>query len=249
MSHFTLLQMTQDILSALDSDKVNSISDTAESEQVVDIIRDVYYELLSDKEWPHLWQLQPLTALGDTSHPNYLTIPDSVVEMKDFRYNKRKSTDTKDKYETVEYLSPEDFLNVCNSYDSSAADSVSITDFDGAKFVIKNDEAPTYWTTFDDKYIVTNSYDSGVDSTLQASKTQVMAYVTPTFTESDVFVPDFPEDVLPYLLAESKSRAFVNLKQMVNEKVEQSAKRLRRKLSRRNWRVYGGIQYPNYGWK
>lgn len=247
MAHFTLLQMTQDILSALDSDKVNSISDTAEAEQVVDIIRNVYYELLSDKDWPHLWKFQQLTALGDTSHPNYLTIPDSVVEMKDFRYNKRKSTDTKDKYESVTYLEPEDFVSFCNSYDSSVSDSVTITDFGGAKFVIKNDEAPTYYTTFDDTYIVCNSYDSGVDSTLQASKTQVMAYVQPTFTESDSFVPDFPEDVMVYLLAEAKSRAFVSLKQMVNEKVEQAAKRLRRKLSRRNWRIYGGINYPDYG--
>ena len=45
MPKLTVLDMTQKILSSMDSDDVNSISDTEESLQVVDIIEDTYHDM------------------------------------------------------------------------------------------------------------------------------------------------------------------------------------------------------------
>ena len=41
----TLLQMVQSILSDMDSEAVNSISDTVEAEQVASVIQDTFFEL------------------------------------------------------------------------------------------------------------------------------------------------------------------------------------------------------------
>ena len=48
MAKMTLLEMTQNILSAMDSDAVNSIGDTVESLQVADVIVETYYELFAN---------------------------------------------------------------------------------------------------------------------------------------------------------------------------------------------------------
>ena len=45
MPKLTLLNMTQNILSEMDSDEVNGIADTVESTQVAHIIETMYYDL------------------------------------------------------------------------------------------------------------------------------------------------------------------------------------------------------------
>ena len=50
MPKLTLLDMTQDILSDIDSDEVNSISDTPDSLQVAGIIKSSFYDMIDIKE-------------------------------------------------------------------------------------------------------------------------------------------------------------------------------------------------------
>jgi hypothetical protein len=47
MAKMTLLEMTQSILSAMDSDPVDSIDETVESIQVADIVKESFTNLLS----------------------------------------------------------------------------------------------------------------------------------------------------------------------------------------------------------
>ena len=54
---YTLLEMTQDILSNMSSDEVNSISDTTESLQVATIIKQKYFDLISRVNRPEHDQL------------------------------------------------------------------------------------------------------------------------------------------------------------------------------------------------
>ena len=59
---YTLLEMTQDILSNMSSDEVNSISDTPESLQVATIIKQKYYDIVSRGDLPehNLYRLRHL---------------------------------------------------------------------------------------------------------------------------------------------------------------------------------------------
>jgi hypothetical protein len=65
----------------------------------------------------------------------------------------------------------------------------------------------------------------------------------------DDYVPDLPIDAFPLLFEESKSTAFVTLKQSTNPKAEQKSSRQNRWLSRKAWRAAGGVTYEDYGRK
>lgn len=249
MPKYTLLELTQSILSDMNSDEVNSITDTIESLQVAQIVKDTYYEIITEGDWPHLKTLMQLSASGDNAKPTHMGIPENVQRIETIRYNRKSSTDTNDEYEEVEYLDPEDFLSHVMKRLSSESTVETITDYSGVVILVLNDTPPTYWTSFDNENIVFDSYDSGVDTTLQASKSQCIAYREPTFTTSDSFVPDLPSIAFPYLLSEAKSAAFLALKNTANQKEEQRATRQRRRISQERWRVGGGITFPDYGRK
>lgn len=241
--------MTQDILSDMNSDEVSSITDTVESLQVAQIIKSTYEELMSRKNWPHLQKLIALDAGGTTSRPTHMAVPATIKEVVSVSYNKIKSGGTAPMWREVEYKYPDDFLRLTNTRNTALSNTVEIEDVSGVKVLIKNDSAPTYYTSFDDENIVFDSYDSDVDSTLQASKTQVLAYVSPIFTLSDAFVPDLPAEMFSTLLAEAKSTCFARIKQMPDGKAEQQAKRGLSWASRKAWQIKGGWRFPDWGRK
>lgn len=247
MSKRTLLDMVQEILNDLDSDEVESIDDTTESEQVVSILKSTYYAMMSSRDWPHLRRSIQITGLGNTSRPTHMKLQDGIKELCFINYNKVKNGETRKRYEEIEYLQPDHFLHKTNQRNNDDSDTVAVTDTGGIEILIKNDAPPQYYTSFDDKYLVFDSYDSAVESTLQESKIQAMAYVMPEWNSSDTFIPDLPENAFTALVEEAKSRASFRLKQVADQKAEQEAGRQSRWLARKARRVAGGIQYPSYG--
>lgn len=245
----TLLEMTQDILNDIDSDEVNSIDDTVESQQVAQIIKTCYFEMIANRNWPHLRKLIQLEAANDILKPNYLTIDSRLKEVVQIEYNCVKDDSERFEYKEINFLHPDEFLRVISGRNIDNSNVEVVEDFSGAKLLILNDVAPSFWTTFDDKYIVTDSWNKNVDDTLKKSKTRCIAYMLPTWERKDESIPDLPAEAFPALLAEAKSTAFVALKQMVNQKAEQKAGRQQRWLSRKAWSIEGGVRYEDYGRK
>lgn len=247
----SLLEMIQDIASDMNSDTVNNISDTVESAQIAQIIKSTYYELHANRNWPNTRQLMQLDSSGTLSRPTHMKLPTSIKQLDsaEIKYNKQKLGEDRRRYQDVHFLYPDEFLDMVNNRDSSKSTVDIILDLNGVELMIFTDRHPDYCTSFDDEWIVFDSYDIDVDSTLQNSKTQVIAYSTPEFKMENTFIPDMPVDGFPLLLAEAKSRCFVSIKEMANEKVEQSAQKQSRWMSRKAWRAQGGVRYPDYGRK
>lgn len=248
MAKKTLLEIVQDILNDLESDEVNSISDTVEAAQVAQIVRSTYEAIIGGKDWPHLNELFQLDS-GTVARPTHMKLPENILKINWVKYNKRKTTDTKDFVLEVVYKEPEDFLKLLDERDSSSTTVDVITDASGVSLNVLNNAAPSYYTSFDNEYLVFDSYDSAVEANLQNSKTQCYGQRDPTFTLSDSFIPDLPVQMFPYLQNEAKSTAFLLLKQMANQKAEQHSVTQRRRMSQQAWRVKRGITYPNYGRK
>ena len=245
----SLLEMVQDILNDLDSDKVNSIDDTVESEQVSQIIKTCYYEWMSNRNWPHQRKLMQFDVVGALDKPNYIITPENVKETEGFNYDKRKTSTGSVRYEEVKYKEPDDFLRFISTRNGEDVNVQTVVDYSGVSLLIRNDVAPSYWTSFDDNYIITDSYDGGLDSTIKKSKTQFIAYVMEDWVHEDSAIPSLPSEAFSGFLEEAKSTAFFVLKQMANQKAEQKAGRQQRWLSRKAWRTAGGVRYEDYGRK
>ena len=243
----TLLDIVQDILNDMDGDEVNSIDDTFESQQVAQMVKSTFYAMMSNRNWPHLKRPIQLSASGDPALPTHMSLDQDVTELSFINYNKAKAGETRKKYQPVQWLAPDDFLVRINRLNNDADNIDVITDPTGVELLIRNDLAPSHYTSFDDTNLVFNSYDSSVDTTLQSSKVQAHAYVSPQWLAEDGFTPDLPDEAFTALLEEAKSRASIKLKQQEDPKAEQESRRQQRWLSRKSWRVSGGIQYPNYG--
>jgi hypothetical protein len=245
----TLLEIVQDILNDMDSDAVNSIDDTVESQQVAQIVKTCYFGIISNRNWPHLRSLIQLDSLGDLNKPNYLSIPEKVKELKLFKYDITNVGSTTPEFVDVKYKEPDEFLRIVSSRNSSNANVQVVTDTSGVKLLILKDAHPQYWTSFDDNYVVTDAYDAAAGVTLVKDKTQCVAYVSPTWDHTDGAIPNLPEEAFSALLEEAKSTAFLALKQVANQKAEQKAVRQNRWLARKAWRAHGGVRYEDYGRK
>jgi len=249
MAKQTLLSMTQNILSALTSDEVNSITDTVEALEVADVIRETYDDLITNKVIPEHQELFTLTALGDSNRPNYMQVPSDVDRIDVLKYNVINSGDTAKDYNDIIYLTPMDFLDRILTRNSDDTNVDIISDASGVELLIKNDKDPEYYTSFNDVDLVFDAYDSAVDTTLQSSKTVCWGVKIPTWTHTDAFIPDMPSDMFPKLLAEAKSVCFINQKQTPNAKEEQKSKRQSVRLQKDKWKVGYDRTSRNYGRK
>lgn len=247
----TLLEMVQDIMNDMDFDYVNSLSDTPEALQVATIIRTTYFELLTNRTWPHTKKLSKLQPSNDNSKPNYLRVPESLYELDWLKYNRKSANDTQDRWKDIELIDPREFVNRVMRRNTNDSHVEAVEDFGGTELYIINNKAPEYCTTFDDEWVVFDSYNSEVDTILQASKCQAMIVEEPEFVISDDFVPDMPAKAFPYLLAESKSVAFNALKQLANNKEEQRSRRQRTYLARGKYRIGNYLlnERPDFGRK
>lgn len=228
---YSLLDMTQTILSSLDSDEVNSIEDTAESRQVAQVIRTAYFNIMARTNLPEHKQLFNLVSSSDATQPVLMTRPTNTRKLEWIKYRMVDTSEGTDSFEYVTILPLQQFLDMIHQLDpdETTVDSMTLNSF---TFYYQNDRNPTYCTVVDDYYVVFDSYDIVEELTLQSSKTLCYGLIIPSFTMSDSYVPDMDDQQFPLLLNEAKSLAFLELKQVTNEKAEQESKRQWRTLQR-----------------
>lgn len=246
---YTLLEVVIDVLNDMDADAVNGIDDTVEAQQVAQIAKTCFNEMISNRDWPHLRKLSQLESSGDLAKPSHMRIPDNVKKLEWIKYNKIREDETRIRYEDVKYLYPDEFLKITNNRNSDNSNVQEVVDFSGTTLLVFDNAAPTYWTSFDDNWIVFDSYNSALDDTLKKSKTQVLLVRDPIWVGEDDAIPDLPEEAFAAYVEEVKSTAFLALKQMANQKAEQKAARQNRWLSRKAWKAKGGVRYDSYGRK
>lgn len=248
MAKRSLLEMTQGILSAMDSDEVSSIADTVEAQQIARVIEDVYNDLVDEHDLSHTKDLFALEGQADVTKPTHMKIPQNVSKVEWIKYDRRVDNTDPKSYQLIERLDPLEFVQMC-----VARDSTDTTTYLGVPYnnnitiYIDLTTPPHYWTSFDDEYIIFDSIDKDIDTTLQASKTICFGNMRPAFTsQDDDFIPDLPENLFGLLYNESMSRCFSLWKQSVLPKTEQAASRMRVRSQRNKWRqtvVHEGVDY------
>src|SRR4030042_109348 len=127
----TVLEIVTDILSDMSSDEVNSINDTIEAMQIAQIVQTTYFNIIDGKDWPWLKELFQLTASGTSTKPSHMQIPETIVDISWIKYNTRKVTDTKNKFITITYKTPVEFMDLLDVRSSDANNIVVVTDYSG----------------------------------------------------------------------------------------------------------------------
>lgn len=237
----TMLQIVNKTMEALNLDEINSISDSPDAEQIAQIAQSSAYELLNQSDWPFTIRYTALESVADGARPNYLRIPDTVTRIDYIKYDNTNPDNAVEgvdlvEIDDIEWLPPQEFISMCLKRNSQTDAVQSVEDFDGATLLIYNDRGPSYWTSFDDEYIVFDAVDLGIESTLQGTKSQVFGKTVEDIVISDTFQLDAPAHFFSTWLAETISTAFIYMKQEASPKDEQRARRglavLRRNASR-----------------
>jgi len=224
---YTLIELTQRILESMDSDEVSSITDSVESLAVANIIKECYFDILSNQDLPEGRDIFQLTASGDNTKPTLMTKPSNVLDVNKVMYNNNTVADPV--YYEVYFKEFYDFLDHISSYDvdEDNVESMTITNGLSQSFTFKyrNDQLPGYYTSFDDSRLIFDSFDETANSTLVGAKTLCEGMIEPTFTMSDSYTPDLDPRQFQLLLQAAKAQAFIELKQVENPKAEKKERR------------------------
>lgn len=244
----TVLELVQGILTETDGDEVNSISDTIEATSVANTLAQVYSEMVDEYSLPSTKTLQALTGLGDPDLPNLMHMPDGVYNIEFIKYDCRNDPSYAKNYKDIQYLDPATFVSYLVGNDSTDSTNYQVVQWDAnVPLVINKMRAPTYWTSFDDNYIVFDSYDSAVDSTLQSSKSIIYSETRPQFYVEDDFTPELPENLENILYIRALNR-YLSTDNKINPVTQKQERRMEVRTMRNKWRsrrqTYDG---PNYG--
>lgn len=245
----TLIEYVQDILSSMDSDEVNSISDTTESNSVATIVKNIYEDLLTEIELPTQYTIFQLGSSGDITKPNQMILPNTIENIDWIKYNKVTTTDVDQQFRLITFLPKDEYLRIVNSYSSS--DSNTITSnftVDSVEFPLLclNDRHPEYYTTFDNRTLVFNAYNSAEEATLQSSKTLCYGKRASVFELVDDFIPFTEQKFQSLLFNAAKATAWAELKQTTNNKAEKAEKRARIKTQSAKNSVEHGKPFYDY---
>lgn len=227
MSKMTLLEIVQEVLSSLDSDEVNSIADTTESMQVAYVVKRAYDDLVPHANLPELFTLFELNA-GSVSEPVKMTIPDSVANVLWVKYDKATTDDANVGYKPVQFMDLYSFLDMQLGLDTTQTNVETMTlTVDGSTlpFPYLNDKAPDWYTSYDDRTLIFDSFDEELETNLVKNKTLCYGEKNITFSLTDSYVPVLDERQFPLLVNEAKALAWAELKQTQHARAERSAKR------------------------
>lgn len=254
---YSNLDIVQRVLSSMDGDEINSVSDTTESLQVLTCAETIYNDLILNADLPEQYRFYSLTDSGDLSLPLVAYRPDNYNTLEWLKYKRTIPDDTSGVLQWTlltpilfdEFLKRQDGLNP----DDDNVELMTLTvDTSNLEILYYNDRAPNWYTTYDDRTVLFNSIDASVDDTIQNSKTLCYGQLSLQFSSTDSFIPSFDSNVHQIWLHETKALASAEMRQVTNAKAEKAARKGWIKLQDMKEAINTGSYYnrlPNYGRK
>jgi hypothetical protein len=247
-----LLDLVQDILSDANGDEVSSISDTTESMQCARMVASVYEDIVIEHDIQAVKRLFRLDGDSSTSTPTHMRIPEAYHSVEWIKYDKRTEVSDPPNFQDVCYKYPKEFIDTCNNRQVGDDNVAVATDPSGVDIHILTDKAPEWFTLFDDRHIVFDSYNSTVESTLHQAKTQAYGQMSTRLVLADATEINLPQELIPLLKNEARSMYLDIHAGGTTAKAEQAASRTRIRMQRlrhtmRNNREQFKHTGPNYG--
>jgi hypothetical protein len=157
-----------------------------------------------------------------------MTLPDNVTRLDNIKYDNKADAENPN-YLPVMWMDFDDFVVAQQSLREETTDVGSLTiegdNDDEFTIMYRTNKHPQFYTTFNNRTILFDSYDSDVDTTLQQSKTLCAGVIYPEFTMEDSFIVDLDPTQFRYWINKAKVRAFNELKQTLNQEAAAEARR------------------------
>lgn len=245
---YTNLEVLNKCMDVINADNVSAVDENDRAGRIFSIMEDVYYDLLTRIDHPYHETLQVLTSPASTSTPTHLTLSsgatDYVKDISRLEYNvEDTNTTTAPDFKKLYYIDPTEFLDRSEMWENY--DVVAITA--NALVRIGNDKDPTYYTSFDQQTLVLDSYDSAVLTYIPSTRVRAIVRKVPDFTVGDSGVQTLDDMYFPTYVSECQSRTHAILKDNVNRKVEEYARRNRVSQQNDKFKVKKENGRPNFG--
>ena len=250
---YTNLDMVQLIASSIDSDEVNSVNDSIESQQILKTIRTAFFDIIERNNLPEHMDIVNLQSSGSSTYPVVMYVPTNISKIYWVKYNKETAEDTDLRFEQLTFLTLQDFLDRMYAMGESNDEVLQMDLTVGSNtipFLYRNDKHPEYYTSFDDKTLIFDSHLATVDSYLAGSKTLALGKEIITYEMTDTYIPPLDESQFNLLINEAKSMAWLELRQTAHPKAEMNAKRAWINTQKSKTRVPGVSDLdllPNFG--
>lgn len=246
----TLLYTVQRVLEKLNLDPVNSINDTVDSLLVSREAESTFYDLMTRAEWEDKIDLIEVTSVSDLSQPTTLKLDGDVHNITSLRYDVTTAEDTNKVIREIMWLEPEDFLNMSYSLNSSN-DNVDVVEYKDIPLLIINDRMPMYYTSFDNEYLVFDSYHKDTEDTLIGTKTVCYGKKVPTWLQDDNFVIPVQDSLYPLFLSMLASACSIYMNSEINQEDERrqarGMSRMRREQIRTELEYFPKFKYGRKG--
>ena len=226
MAKITLVEIVQDILSDADSDDVNSISDTVEADQCARVVRDCFDQIVDLHDLEHIKTVKQLEATS-SSTPNVMDRPEGFHSIEWIKYDIKASASDPQNFEYIDYMEPDRFLERVQSRSTDDSNVTAITLSTGIVVPIITDKAPQVYTVMDtgSDEIVFDSYDSDLETNLQASKSLAYGTQRPTLTLSDTATMVLPRHLETLVKREARALFFDLYKDGTTREVDRTRRR------------------------
>ncbi len=225
---YTLLELTQRILESMEADEVSDIGETPESTSVANIIKECYFDIIGESAPAEQVGLFKLDSSGDNTKPALMYVPENVSRIQYLRYN--ISETAAPNYRDLRFIDNQEFLYYQQSIDVADVNiDQMVVQVNGEDFTFsyRNDGHPVYYTIFDERSIVFDSFELDEEVTLTTARSLGWGDLVPVFSMTNTFIPDLDPRQFQTLLQDAKSTAFVELKQTENAKAEKKARKNR----------------------
>ena len=223
-----ILDMINDCLLDMGRGFVNDLGQTPEASRVEAIYRSVYYKMHSNKLWPHKRKLEKLESLADLSRRTVLRVPQNVVKVDGLSYN--IGTVSEPIWRELTWCEPAKALRQFMARTTTADNNTTTVTVDDILLVALNNAHPTWWTSFDDEYIVLDSYNQEVEDTVQGHKVAAWCYSTPTWPQTKEDCVDIPERYVAAYEAAAKAECFMKIKKEDSPADELDSRRIINRL-------------------
>lgn len=214
----TYIDLLRQILAEIESDEVNSLLDTVESEQITLVIYRIYKSIAATHNLEHLKRF--VIPFPEPGTPTFFELPSEVNNISWIKHNNRVIGGPAN-YTTLYFRPSEVFMRVLAGRDSSAGNVTTVVK-DGIPYNIYTDRHPRYFTVLNKTKLLFDSYMSSLDvAGIDVNNLQIYGQLDPVIEIDDNYEFDMPSDIMTYFVNECISYAYTVIKQLPNPKIEQ----------------------------